>query len=148
MGNISDFHLIVANLVEIGEDFCFTTYKINKTAESNRKIYYLNCGCDQVGYSMTPIGDLYTSISGLHSAAFKISYLFELLEITLQAKSKKARIFVQDLSDMGYIIYVKGISNIPVSSLSSEKTPEVTLNRSEFQALGMEDLADFDLAVN
>ena len=75
LGNLDDFHLVLEGMIDIGQDFCFSTYKINDAVKNVRADYYKNCGCEQIRYSTTPVGDLFSSKDGLHSAAFKIGYI-------------------------------------------------------------------------
>jgi len=112
LGNLDDFHLVLDSIIDIGQDFCFSTYKFNDITIKARDNYYTNCGCKQVRYSTTPIGDLFDSKDGLHSAAFKIGYIVELLNGIFEAKRKTAVIEVEDLGGIGFMIYVHNIQNI------------------------------------
>jgi hypothetical protein len=112
MGNLVDFHIVLENMVEIGSDFCFSTYKIQKYVQESREQYYRSCGCQQLRYTTTPIGDLFDSGEGLHSAAFRLGYLMELLSNLLEKNQKKAEIRIIDLAGLGHMIYVKDILSL------------------------------------
>ena len=109
LGNLQDFHLILANMIDIGQDFCFSTYKITKKVSKSRELYYSNCGCQNIRYSKTLIGDLFDSEDGLHSAAFKVSYIIDILTHLLEKKKLTATITVSDMGQLGYLIYIKRI---------------------------------------
>lgn len=112
MGNLDDFHLVLENMVNIKQDFCFSTYKMNDNARVFRNGYYTNCGCQKLRYSTTPIGNLFDSQDGLHSASFKISYIVELLDTILVSYNKKAKIQINDLADVAFMIYVHDIEDL------------------------------------
>lgn len=109
LGNLDDFHLILINMINIGQDFCFSTYKINPIAWQARNRYYSKCGCEGIRYSTTPIGDLFDSEDGLHSAAFKVGYLTDLIFHLLETKNKRAKVLIKDLASIGSIIFVGDI---------------------------------------
>ena len=111
MGNLDDFHLVLLNLFDLEQDFCFTTYKVTSQAEKTRAVYYTQCGCADLVQSATPLGTLFTAEGGFHSAAFRVGYLFDLLEFLLQTKQKKAKISVFDIHDIGYLVYVRNIGS-------------------------------------
>lgn len=108
MGNLDDFHIIIENLIEMGNDFCFSTYKINQKTMNSRHKYYANCGCNRIRYTKTPVGDLFDSQDGLYSAAFKISYLIEMIENILDQNEIHATVAIHD-TDIGNIIYIYNI---------------------------------------
>lgn len=112
MGNLDDFHLVLGNMIEIGQDFCFSTYKMNEPARVARLGYYSNCGCQNIRFSGTPIGNLFDSQDGLHSAAFKIGYIVDLINDLLASKEKQANISIIDLANIAYMIYVHDIRNL------------------------------------
>lgn len=109
LGNLADFHIVLENMIDIGEDFCFSIYKINEEARKSRLKYYTNCGCQQIRYTSTPVGDLFNSKDGLHSASFKVSFIIDLLDAFFENKGKKATIAIQNIGKIGYFIYVKDI---------------------------------------
>lgn len=111
LGNITDFEEVLENMIDIGSDFCFSTYKINEEARESRKSYYTNCGCQQLQYTTNPIGDLFRSKDGLHSAAFRIGYMIELINMILNEKKKTCSITISDLTEIGYVIYVTDIGD-------------------------------------
>ena len=110
LGNLDDFHLILETMIELGQDFCFSTYRINESVKNVRHNYYSNCGCQKLRYSTTPIGDLFSSSDGLHSAAFKIGYITELVDSVLEKHSKRALINIYDLAGISYMIHVYDIT--------------------------------------
>lgn len=111
MGNLDDFHLVLGNLIDIQQDFCFSNYKLTQEIKETRHKYYSNCGCQKIRYSCTPIGNLFDSQDGLHSAAFKNSYIIELLDDLLLKKDKKAIIEISDLANVASMIYVHDIKD-------------------------------------
>jgi hypothetical protein len=111
LGNLQDFHLILENMIDIGQDFCFSTYKLTDQTKKSRLNYYENCGCQQVRYSRTSIGDLFDSVDGLHSAAFSVSYIIDILVNTLESRGKTAIVTISDLEHLGHLIYIKRIKS-------------------------------------
>ncbi len=110
LGNLSDFHIVLSNIMDIGQDFCFSVYKINDDVKKSRLEYYSKCGCQQIRYTTTPVGDLFDSVDGLHSSAFKVSYLVEMLHGLLEQKNKKATIVIRDMDSIGYLVYIRDIA--------------------------------------
>lgn len=111
LGNLDDFHLVLETMIEIGQDFCFSTYRINDSVKAVRQNYYDNCGCQKIRYSRTPVGDLFSSNDGLHSAAFKIGYITDLIDSILEKHSKKASVSINDLANIALMVHVYDIND-------------------------------------
>lgn len=111
LGNLDDFHLVLETMIEIGQDFCFSTYRINDSVKTVRQNYYDNCGCQKLRYSTTPVGDLFSSSDGLHSAAFKIGYITDLIDSILEKHSKKASVSIDDLANIALMVHVYDIAD-------------------------------------
>jgi SAM-dependent methyltransferase len=109
LGNLQDFHIVLENMLDIGQDFCFSTYKFTDQVRKSRMHYYKSCGCQQIRYSTTPIGDLFDSEDGLHSAAFRVGYIVDIIIGLLENKGKTATVTVTDLDHVGYIVHIKHI---------------------------------------
>lgn len=110
LGNLENFEDILKNMVELGKDFCFSSYKITEGAYIARREYYLNCGCENLKYEKTANGDVFSSSDGLRSVAFHEGYIKTLVEKIVCDSKRRASIHVHEFANLGYVLEVKGIT--------------------------------------
>jgi SAM-dependent methyltransferase len=135
LGNLQDFEIVLANMANIGHDFCFSTYRINDTAQAARLRYYQNCGCQEIQYTENPIGDLYRSKDGLHSAAFRMGHMIEMLDMILHDQRKEAVISIHDLTEIGFVISVKNIKDRQQVDTTQNGVDAIAINSLQLQLL-------------
>ena len=111
IGNLTDLSRIFGNIIEIGYDFAFSTYRINEFVYQERLRYYRNCGCNNLYYTRTKNGDLFTSSDGLYSAAFDEMEIRNTLFSILKEKQKTASITTHDLTGIGYAIFIRNVES-------------------------------------